>query len=174
MMKKLNTIRYFFKRKDVTKIQMYKVQMTKIQIYQVQMYKIQINKVQMSMLMIDHRQLLISQFLKFFLKDFKELMTINLILVHCSLILDYVIRYENIMLINDMKFEELTLMLVHTNLFSQTIRNLDYKIIFVSFNLYGSVYFLGLNIRARKMQPFVYPAFSLISNLDILHNMYLL
>jgi hypothetical protein len=68
MMKKLNTVSYFFKRKDVTKIQMYKVQMTKIQIYKFQMHKIQINKVQMSMLIINHRQLLISQFLKFFFK----------------------------------------------------------------------------------------------------------
>jgi hypothetical protein len=76
------------------------------------------------------------------------------------------------MLINEIKFEELTLMLVHTNLFSQTTRNLDYKIIFIAVNLHGSIYFLGLNIRMRKMQPFVYPAFFLISNMGILCNEY--
>jgi hypothetical protein len=58
-------------------------------------------------------------------------MAMNLILLHWSLILDCIVRYENIMLINEMKFEELTLKLVHTNLFSQTTRNLDNKIIFV-------------------------------------------
>jgi hypothetical protein len=76
------------------------------------------------------------------------------------------------MLINEMKFKELTLMLVHTNLLSQTTRNLDYKIIFVAFNLHGSIYFFDLNIRVTKMQHFVYAAFSLISNLGILCNGY--
>jgi hypothetical protein len=83
----------------------------------------------------------------------------NLILLHWSLIIYDVVRYENIMLFNEIKFEELILMLVHTNLLSQTIRNLDCKIIFVAFNLHGSVYFLGLNIRVRKMQHFCLPCF---------------
>jgi hypothetical protein len=130
------------------------------------------HKVQISMLVINYCQLLISQLLKILLKDFGELMIMNLILVHWSLILDYIVKYGNIMLINKMKFKELTLILVLTNLFSQTTRNLDYKIIFVAFNLYGPIYFLGLNIRVRKIQPFVYPAFYLISNLGILSNKY--
>ena len=47
------------------------------------------------------------------------------------------------------------------------------KIIFVAFNLCGSIYFLhGLNICLRKMQPFVYLATSLISHLGVLHNEY--
>jgi hypothetical protein len=102
-------------------------------------------------------------------------MAINLILAHWSIILDCVVRYENIMLITDMKFEELTLKLVRTDLRSQTTQNLENKIIFVAFNIHGTIYFLyGLNILARKMQPFVYPTFFLISHMRILHNMYLL
>jgi hypothetical protein len=47
------------------------------------------------------------------------------------------------------------------------------KIIFVAFNLRGTIYFHhGLNIHLKKMQHFVYPAFFLISHLDILHNVY--
>jgi hypothetical protein len=44
----------------------------------------------------------------------------NLILVHWNMIMDCVVRYKNIMLIVEMKFEELTLKLVHTDLRSQT------------------------------------------------------
>jgi len=52
-------------------------------------------------------------------------------------------------------------------------QNLEIKIIFVAFNLRGTIYFLhGLNIRAKKMQHFVYHAFSLISHLGILRNVY--
>jgi hypothetical protein len=43
-------------------------------------------------------------------------MTMNLILVHWSIILDCIDRYENIVLITEMKFEEFTLKLVRTNL----------------------------------------------------------
>jgi hypothetical protein len=139
----------------------------------IQMHKIQMPKLQMSMLVIHHRQLLISQFLKILLKDFGELMAMNLILAHWSMILDCVVRYGNMMLITEMKFEELTLKLIRTNLQSQTTRNLENKTIFVAFNLHGTIYFLhGLNILLRKMQPFVYPAFFLISHLGILHNVY--
>jgi hypothetical protein len=42
----------------------------------------QMHKLQMSMLVIHHHQLLTSQFLKILLKDFGELMAMNLILVH--------------------------------------------------------------------------------------------
>jgi hypothetical protein len=100
-------------------------------------------------------------------------MAMNLILAHWSMILDCVVKYENMMLITEMKFEELTLKLVRTDLRSQTTRNLENKIISVAFNLHGTIYFLhGLNIHLRKMQPFVYPAFFLISHLGILHNVY--
>jgi len=69
-----------------------------------------------------------------------------------------------------MKFNELTLKLVCTNILSQ---NMDKKIIFIAFNLHGSRYFLhGLNIRVLKMQHFVCHAFSLISYLGILCNVY--
>jgi hypothetical protein len=77
------------------------------------------------------------------------------------------------MLITEMKFEELTLKLVRIDLRSQTTQNLENKTIFVAFNLHGTIYFLhGLNILLRKMQPFVYPTFFLISHLSILHNVY--
>jgi hypothetical protein len=93
----------------------------------------------------------------------------NLILVHWSLILDCVVRYGSIMLINGMKFDELTLKLVRTNLSTHTTQNPEIEIIFVAFNLRGSIYFLhGLNIHVKKIQHFVYHAFSLISHLDIL------
>jgi hypothetical protein len=45
-------------------------------------------------------------------------MTMNLILVHWNMIMDCVIRYKNMMLIAEMKFEELTLKLVHIDLWS--------------------------------------------------------
>jgi hypothetical protein len=88
--------------------------------HKVQMPKLQMHKLQMSMLVIHHHQLLISQFLKILLKDFEELMAMNLILIHWNMIMDYVIRYKNMMLIAKMKFEEFTLKLVHTDLRSQT------------------------------------------------------
>jgi hypothetical protein len=78
------------------------------------------HKLQMSMLMIHHYQLLISQLLKILLKDFEELMVMNLILVHWNIIIDCVVRYKNMMLIAEMKFEELILKLVHTDIRSQT------------------------------------------------------
>jgi glucose-6-phosphate-specific signal transduction histidine kinase len=84
------------------------------------MHKVQMHKLQMSILVIHHHQLLISQFLKILLKDFKKLMAMNLILVHWNIIMDCVVRYKNMMLIAEMKFEELTLKLVHTDLRSQT------------------------------------------------------
>jgi hypothetical protein len=84
-------------------------------------------------------------------------MAMNLILVHWSMILDCVIRYGNMMLITEMKFEELTLKLVRTDLRSQTTQNLENKIIFVAFNLHGTIYFLhGLNILLIKMQHAVF------------------
>jgi hypothetical protein len=100
-------------------------------------------------------------------------MVMNLILIHWSMILDCVLRYGNMMLIIGMKFEELTLELVRTDLRSKTTQNLEKKIIFVAFNIRGTIYFHhGLNINLKKMQHFVYPAFFLISHLDILHNVY--
>jgi hypothetical protein len=72
------------------------------------------------MLVMHHHQLLIFQFLKILLKDFRELMAINLILVHWNIIMDCVVKYKNMMLIAEMKFEELTLKLVYTDLRSQT------------------------------------------------------
>jgi hypothetical protein len=80
----------------------------------------QMHKLQISMLVIHHHQLLKSQFLKILLKYFGELMAMNLILVHWNIIMDCVIRYKNMMLIGEMKFEELTLKLIHTDLRSQT------------------------------------------------------
>ena len=134
------------------------------------MHKIQMPKLQMSMLVIHHHQ---SQFLKILLKDFRELMVMNLILAHWSMVLDCIVRYGNMMLITEMKLEQLTLKLVCTDLRSQTTRNLKNKIISVAFNLHSTIYFLhGLNILVKKMQPFVYPAFFLISHLGILHNVY--
>jgi hypothetical protein len=47
-------------------------------------------------------------------------MTMNLILVYWNMIMDCVVRYKNIMLIVEMKFEELILKLIHTDLRSQT------------------------------------------------------
>ena len=85
--------------------------MHKVQMWKAQMHKIQMPKLQMSMLVIHHRQFLISQFLKILLKDFGELMTMNLILVHWSMILGCVVKYENMMLIIERKFEKLTLKL---------------------------------------------------------------
>jgi hypothetical protein len=141
--------------------------------HKVQMSKVQIHKLQVSMLVIHRRQLLISQFLKILLKDLRELMTMNLILVHWSIILDCVVKYGNMMLITKMKFEELTLELVRTGLWSQTTQNLENKVIFVTFNFRSTIYFFyGLNIHVRKMQHFVYPTFFLISHLDILYNVY--
>ena len=100
-------------------------------------------------------------------------MAMNLILAHWSMILDCVVKYENMMLITSMKFERLTLKLVCTDLRFQTTQNLENKIIFVAFNLYSTIYFLhSLNIHVRKMQSFVCSAFFLISHLIILHNMY--
>jgi hypothetical protein len=126
--------------------------MRKIQIPKLQMPKLQMHKLQVSMLVIHRRQLLISQFLKILLKDFRELMAMNLILVHWSMILDYVIKYGNMMLVIEMKFKELTLELVHTDLWSQTTQNLEKKAISVAFNLRGTIYFLhGLNIHVKKM-----------------------
>ncbi|XP_059458258.1 uncharacterized protein LOC132187841 [Corylus avellana] len=81
-------------------------------------------KLQMSTLVMHHRQLLTSQFLKILLKDFGELMAMNLILVHWSLILDCVVRYGNMMLITEMKFEELTLMLPSGH-FTQRVFTID-------------------------------------------------
>jgi hypothetical protein len=84
----------------------------------------------------------------------------NLILVHWSLILDCVVRYGNIMLINGMKFDELTLKLVRTNLSSKSTQNPEIQIIFVAFNLRGSIYFFhGLNIHAKKDATFCLPCF---------------
>jgi hypothetical protein len=46
-------------------------------------------------------------------------------------------------------------------------------VIFVAFNLHDLNYFLhGLNIHLIKIQPFVCHAFSLVSHVEILHNMY--
>ena len=75
----------------------------KVQMCKVQIYKLQMPKLQMSMLVIHHHQLLISQFLKILLKDFGELMPMHLILVYWNMILDYIVRYENMMLITEMK-----------------------------------------------------------------------
>jgi hypothetical protein len=50
-----------------------------------------------------------------FSKNLEELMSINLVLVRWSLFLDYIVKYGSIMLINEMKFDELTLKLVCTN-----------------------------------------------------------
>jgi hypothetical protein len=87
-------------------------------------------------------------------------MAINLILVHWSLILDCVVRYENMILIIEMKFEELTLKAICTDLRSQTTLNLENKVIFVAFNLRGTIYFLhGLNIHAIKDSAFCLPCF---------------
>jgi hypothetical protein len=130
------------------KVQMCKVQMPKLQMHKLQMSmlvihhyqllisqflkillkifsnkkmpKLQMHKFQMSMLVIHLHQLLISQFLKILLKDFGELMAMNLILVHWNMIMDCIVRYKNMMLIAEMKFEELTLKLVHIDLWSQT------------------------------------------------------
>jgi hypothetical protein len=158
-MEKSNTIFDFFK------LQMHKVQMPKLQIP-----KLQMTKLRVSMMVIHRHQLLIFQFLKIILKDFGELMAINLILVPWSIILDCIIRYGNMMLITEMKFKELTLELVHTNLWPKTTQNLEKKVIFVAFNICGTIYFLhGLNIHVKRMQHFVYSAFILISHLDILH-----
>jgi hypothetical protein len=76
-------------------------------------------------------------------------------------------------LVNRMKFDELTLEMVRTDLMSKSTQNLDKKITFVAFNLYGTSYFLhGLNIHMIKMQRFVCHAFYLVSHLGILRNMY--
>jgi hypothetical protein len=100
-------------------------------------------------------------------------MPINLILVHWSMILDCVIRYGIMMLIRGIKFKELALKLVHTDVISQCTQNMDMQITYVAFNLHGSCYFLyGLNIHLIKMQHFVFHAFSLVSHLGILHNVY--
>jgi hypothetical protein len=77
------------------------------------------------------------------------------------------------MIINRMKFEELTLKLVHTDLISQRTKNLDMQITFVAFNVRGSYYFLfGLNIYLINMQRFVFHAFSLVNHLGILRKVY--
>jgi hypothetical protein len=47
-------------------------------------------------------------------------MIMNLILVHWNMIMDCVVRYKNMILIAEMKFKELTLKLVYTDLRSQT------------------------------------------------------
>ena len=79
-------------------------------------------------------------------------MVVNLILVHWSMILDCVIKYENMMLITEIKFEELTLELVRIDLQSKTTQNLEKNVIFVAFNLHGTIYFLhNLNIHVKKM-----------------------
>jgi hypothetical protein len=57
-------------------------------------------------------------------------MPINLILVHWSLILNFVVRYGTRMLINGMKFKEFTLKLVYTDVLSQSTQNMDKKITF--------------------------------------------
>jgi hypothetical protein len=132
---------------QMLKVQMHKIQMPKLQIPKLQIPKLQMHKLlvymhklQVSMLVIHRRQLLIFQFLKILLKDFGELMVMNLILIHWSMILDCVLRYGNMMLITGMKFEELTLELVRTDLRSKITQNLEKKIIFVAFNLRGTIY----------------------------------
>jgi hypothetical protein len=111
--------------------------------------------------------------LKILLTILKKLTLMNLILVHWNMIMDCIVRYGIMMLINVMKFDELTFKLVHIDVLFESIQNLEKKITFVAFNLRGSSYFLlGLNIHLIKMQYFICHAFSLISHLGILRNKY--
>jgi hypothetical protein len=127
----------------------------------------------MQKLVMHHCQLLISQRLKVLLTNLEELTSMNLILIHWNLILDCVVGYEIMILINKMKFDELTLKMVRIDLMSQSTQNLDKKITFVAFNLRGTSYFLqGLNIHVIKIQYFVCHAFYLVSHLGILRNVY--
>ena len=83
----------------------------------------------------------------------EELTSMNLILFHWNMIVDCIVRYEIMILVNVMKFKELTLKLVCINIIFESTENLEKKIIFVAFNLNGSSYFLhSLNIRLIKMQ----------------------
>jgi hypothetical protein len=80
--------------------------------HKVQMPKLQMHKLQMSMFMI-HTSSPTSD-ISISKNSSKRLW--NLILTHWNMIIDCVVRYENMMLIAEIKFEELTLKLVCTDL----------------------------------------------------------
>ena len=87
------------------------------------------------------QKILMSQFQKMSISQFWKILKQNfekLILACWSVIPDCVHKYQIIMLINVMKFNQLILRLVHTNLFFQYTENPNEKIILVAFNLLGS------------------------------------
>jgi hypothetical protein len=77
------------------------------------------------------------------------------------------------MLINMMKFDELTITIVFSNPHCLHTKNPDQKSIVIAFKTLSSNSFEnGLNILLRKMQHFVSHVFSFISHLGILNKMH--
>ena len=97
----------------------------------------------------------------------------KLILVCWSGVPYCVNKYGIIMLINVMKFDELTITMVFSNLLWLHTKNPDQKSIVVAFNNLGfNSFHHGLNILLQKMQHFVSHVFSFISHLGFLDKMH--
>ena len=78
---------------------------------------------------------LMSQFLKISKQKFQmsPLMKVQVLCV----ILECISKYGNMMLMNRMKFEELTLSLVYSNLNQMSTRKLNLEVILVNLNIHG-------------------------------------
>ena len=90
----------------------------------------------------------------------------KLILILWIMIREHANKYGNIMLINVMKFDVLTLKIVHTNLLQRHTKKVESTI--VAFKLLGlNIIQHGLNILLRKMQLIVYLALSFIIQMGL-------
>ena len=115
-------------------------------------FKGKIQIIQKSQLMMQGCQplALMSQFQKIFKQKFQILPMIKVkqVQVLC-LILDSVRKYEIMMLMNEMKFNGLTLILVHTNLNQMSKRKINLEVILIDFNIHGlqlTHFVHGLNV----------------------------